>query len=40
MHKAVTLARGQIDISDAAIERMSGIDREMHRSIKLKITPH
>src|SRR5713101_1970499 len=40
MHKVVAVARCQIDISDAAIEGMSGIDREMHRSIKLEITPH
>ncbi len=39
MHQPVADARREIDICDAAVERMGRIDREMRQAVELHVTP-
>jgi hypothetical protein len=39
MDEAIVALRGQVDIGDATIQKMSPIDGEMRRAIDLGITP-
>src|SRR5271170_3056710 len=40
MHKTVTVARGQVDVGDAAIQRMCWVDREVRGAIELGVSAH